>query len=265
MALNISPNVSQIDGKSGSLTATDILNTVKTVDGSGSGLDADLLDGNNSSYFQQALVSGTNIKTLNGQSILGSGNLIFDAGVVRNLTEVTPTTGQTVFNVTYTVGLLDVFINGVKLATADFTATNGTSVTLATSGLTTSDIVSFVAYEKFSVVDQTFTRTTIVGLKEYAINLSTDNIDLALANVFYKTISTTTTFTVSNVPVSGIAASFILDLTNAGSATITWWSNVRWTNGVAPVLTASGRDILGFITYDAGANWNGLILAKDIK
>ena len=44
-------------------------------DGAGSGLDADLLDGQQGAYYQQALVSGTNIRTLNGQSLLGSGNV----------------------------------------------------------------------------------------------------------------------------------------------------------------------------------------------
>lgn len=50
-----------------------------TTDGSGSGMDADLLDGQHGSYFQQALVSGTNIKTINGSSILGSGDLAVTA------------------------------------------------------------------------------------------------------------------------------------------------------------------------------------------
>ena len=36
----------------GSFTATNILDAIKTVDGSGSGLDADLLDGNSSAYFR---------------------------------------------------------------------------------------------------------------------------------------------------------------------------------------------------------------------
>lgn len=44
-------------------------------DGPGSGLNADLLDGNHSSYFQPLLVSGTNIKTIGGHTILGSGDL----------------------------------------------------------------------------------------------------------------------------------------------------------------------------------------------
>lgn len=44
-------------------------------DGSGSGLNADLLDGYHASYFQPLLVSGTNIKTIGGHTILGSGDL----------------------------------------------------------------------------------------------------------------------------------------------------------------------------------------------
>lgn len=60
-------------------TASQVLTSIKTVDGTGSGLDADLLEGNHASYFQPALVSGTNIKTVNGTSILGSGNLTISA------------------------------------------------------------------------------------------------------------------------------------------------------------------------------------------
>jgi hypothetical protein len=36
----------------GSFTATNMLDAIKTVDGAGSGLDADLLDGNSSAYFR---------------------------------------------------------------------------------------------------------------------------------------------------------------------------------------------------------------------
>jgi hypothetical protein len=50
----------------------------------------------------------------------------------RTITEFTATAGQTTFSpASYTVGYIDVYRNGVKLGTADFTATNGTSVVLA--------------------------------------------------------------------------------------------------------------------------------------
>lgn len=109
------------------------------------------------------------------------------------------------------------------------------------------------------------TTPTTTGGKEVQAAVSASNIDLATANYFSKTISGTTTFTVSNTPSSGTAASFILDLTNGGSATVNWWSNVKWAGGTAPTLTSSGRDSLGFYTYDGGSTWTGLVLGKDIK
>jgi len=110
-----------------------------------------------------------------------------------------------------------------------------------------------------------FTTLVSTGTREVKATISASNIDLSIANYFSKTITTTTTFTVSNVPSSGTAESFILDLTNGGSATITWWSGVKWTGGLSPALTASGRDVLGFFTYDGGTTWTGLVLGLDVK
>jgi hypothetical protein len=65
----------------------------------------------------------------------------------------TATSGQTVFAATYDTGYVDVYLNGVKLvAGTDFTATNGTSITLAT-GATTGDVVDIVAYGTFVLAD----------------------------------------------------------------------------------------------------------------
>lgn len=49
----ISTRVSSLE--SGGLSAGDILTAIKTVDGAGSGLDADLLDGQNGAYYQPAI------------------------------------------------------------------------------------------------------------------------------------------------------------------------------------------------------------------
>lgn len=106
---------------------------------------------------------------------------------------------------------------------------------------------------------------TITGLRERQVAASANNFDLATANFFSKTISGASTLTVSNTPTSGNAASFVLDLTNGGSATITWWSNMKWSGGVAPTLTSAGRDVLGFFTYDGGTTWNGFALGLDVK
>ena len=67
------------------------------------------------------------------------------SGAAHNFTSFTATANQTTFTVNYAVGNILVFMNGAKLNSADFTATNGTSVVLA-SGATVGDIVEVVEY-----------------------------------------------------------------------------------------------------------------------
>jgi hypothetical protein len=69
----------------------------------------------------------------------------------RTVTEVTATAGQTVFNANggYTVGYLDVFLNGAQLQNTDFTATNGSTVTLS-SAASIGDDIRLVAWGIFS-------------------------------------------------------------------------------------------------------------------
>ena len=103
------------------------------------------------------------------------------------------------------------------------------------------------------------------GLREARVVMAANDIDLRAGNVFTKTISGVTTLTVSNTPAAGTVAAIILDLTNGGSAAITWWSGMKWAAGAAPTLTAAGRDVLGFFTHDGGTTWTGLLLGKDVK
>jgi len=62
----------------------------------------------------------------------------------------TATEGQSIFNFAYNVGSLDVFVNGVKLATSEFTATDGTTVTLDVSRFA-GDIVELVSYNTVTI------------------------------------------------------------------------------------------------------------------
>ena len=142
---------------------------------------------------QATLVSGTNIKTINGNSILGSGDI----------------------------------------------------ATLSLAGGTMTG--------------------AITAIRETKVAMDSNNINLATGNLFTKTISGATTLTISNALVSGNVNSFVLELTNAGSATITWFSGVKWAGGTAPTLTTSGKDILGFYSHDGGTTWNILGVNKDVK
>jgi hypothetical protein len=64
----------------------------------------------------------------------------------------TATASQTTFTVSYTVGLVEVYLNGARLSAADFTATNGTTVVLGTGALV-GDTVDIVAYGPVSVAN----------------------------------------------------------------------------------------------------------------
>lgn len=88
-------------------------------------------------------VSGTTL-TFSAAPPTGTGNIsvrylgIPASGVTatayRTVTEFTATAGQTTFSVpSYTVGYIAVYRNGVRLGADDFTASNGTSVVLASA------------------------------------------------------------------------------------------------------------------------------------
>lgn len=149
----------------------------------------------------------------------------------------------------------------------EYTYNNNTWTWNATNGTWDSKGINLASWAGSSSITTVGTLTTpvITGLKETRSALAANNIDLALGNYFTKTITALTTFTVTNTPTTGIVGSFILDLTNGGAFTITWWAGVKWASGTAPTLTASGRDCLGFFTHDGGATWSGLVLGKDLK
>jgi len=71
----------------------------------------------------------------------------------RTLTEFTATAGQTTFTPpSYTVGFLNVYRNGVLLGTADYTASNGTTVVLA-SAASAGDLVVTESFYVSSVLN----------------------------------------------------------------------------------------------------------------
>jgi len=111
-------------------------------------------------------------------------------------------------------------------------------------------------------------------LKDYAETVNalgdlgggTDDIDLEDGNVVTATVSTAEqTFTFSLPPASGTGGSFTLILTNGGSQTVNWPASVDWAGGTAPTLTASGVDILTFMTVDAGTTWYGFSAGLDMQ
>jgi hypothetical protein len=155
-----------------------------------------------------------------------------------------------------------------NIASPTFTGTPAAPTAAVSTNTTQLATTAFVNAEiaNDAVLKSGSTMTgAITALRETRVAMGANDIALASGNLFTKTISGTTTLTVSGWLASGNANSFVLELTNGGSATVNWFAGVKWAGGTAPTLTASGVDILGFYSHDGGTTVRGIVLAKDSK
>lgn len=250
---------------------------------------------NDASTYGRHALAWTSVLPLTGGTL--TGTLTLAADPTSNLQAATKnyvdTTGVLSFNTrtgAVTLALADVTgVGGAPIANPTFTGTPAAPTAAANTNTTQLATTAYVVGQAATVApimdaaatvgtsllyarqdhvhpsDTTKASTTaptITGLHETRVTMAANNVDCNAGNVFTKTISGATTLTVSNVPAAGTVATFIMDVTNGGSATITWWAGMKWAGGAAPALTAAGRDLLGFMTHDGGTTWNGLLLGK---
>ncbi len=190
--------------------------------------------------------------------------LVLDGTTIEEL-QAADTLDFTGVQITSGAGTLSLPTTTGTLALTSQVPTLGTNVGAFLATPSSSNLIAAMTDETGTGSLVFATTPTLVGPREVKIAIAASNIDLSAGNFFTKTISGATTFTVSNVVSSGNTNNFILELTNAGSATITWWSGVKWAGGTAPTLTSAGVDILGFYTHDGGTTWRAMVLAKDSK
>jgi hypothetical protein len=233
---NTSSSKLQFNPSTGAFTATSLTPTnALGIAYGGTGLTSTpangALDiGNGTGFTRTTLTAGTGISIGNASGAITVSN-----------TGVTTYPGAGIANST-----------GSAWGTSYTTSGTGTVVALATSPSFTTPTLGVA----------TATRLTSTEYIETSAAISASAIDLTIGNYFTKTISGTTTLTISNPAASGLVNSFILQLTNGGSATVNWFSGVKWAGGTAPTLTASGYDDLGFFTIDGGTTWQGFVLGK---
>jgi hypothetical protein len=124
-----------------------------------------------SSFGDQAWASGDSCF----QAITAADAVSFFSTVngVENSVEHTATAGQTSFAVTYDVGHIELYINGVRLDASDYTATNGTSVVLDT-GATAGDTVFIQAFGTFTLADH-YTKAQTLSLIRFEIDGGVSN------------------------------------------------------------------------------------------
>jgi hypothetical protein len=164
-----------------------------------------------------------------------------NAATTRTVSTFTATAGQTTFTVAYIVGLIDVFRNGVKLAGSDFTATNGTSVVLAT-GANLGDTVETIAYSALSI------STGVTSFSAGATGLSpasgTGNITLGgTLNVASGGTGTSTAFTTGSVVFAGTSGVYSQDNANL------FWDNANDRLGIGTTSPATTLDVNGEASF----------------
>jgi hypothetical protein len=99
-------------------------------------------------------------------------------GTSVTVTQATATAAQTDFSVTYTVGQLSVYLNGALLASADYTASNGTTVVLA-AGAASGDIFTAVAYSTVTEISQGDTSVEVTDSGTGKVEVTVDNVEVA--------------------------------------------------------------------------------------
>ena len=148
---------------------------------------------------------------------------------------------------------------GTDVQAYDATTTTSTN----TQTLTNKTLAATTLSGQLTGADQT---VSAINLKDYgeitnALGNATGakTIDLTLGNSVTATTTGATTWTFSNPTASDELCSFSLKLVNGGSAAQTWPASVDWPSATAPTLTASGTDVLVFITCDGGTTWYGFV------
>ena len=116
---------------------------------------------------------------------------------------------------------------------------------------------SLVINDLLVINDQALINTSV---RSQAALTTNGTIDVSTSNFWICNCVSDLTFSFSNVPSDADVVSVILQLHNAGNYVMTFPTSVKWGGGSAPSFTASGSDLLGFISNDSGTSWRGIVL-----
>jgi len=136
--------------------------------------------------------------SLSVTSLSGSGinYLAYSGGVITAISgtaaikynqEFTATLGQTTFtpSIGYITGLIDVFYNGTKLSTTDYTASNGSTIVLSQGADLAGDIIEVDIYNPVSGVSNNTLRQQTTFTASVAQTTFTVNYTPGLLDVFF--------------------------------------------------------------------------------
>ena len=230
-------------GTAGSITQLDFrgVNILATAAGQPNGIATITMS--ETPTFEQINITG--ITTLGGPVTAGSSEGVLGQYLRHVGTGVTwasfpqlrvtqtnnATAGQTTFNFTYNIDFLDVFVNGVKLTSSEYSANNGSQIVLNTPAFA-GEVIEFHSYN----VASTYGSGGGGGGASNLSGLSDVNFPIALADkqLLQFNSSTNVWENISAATVVGAASSFATKVSTATTAT-------------AGQTTFSGTYTVGFV------------------
>ena len=263
---------------SSSYTASDVFAKVLTQDGTGSGLDADLLDGINSDAFVQTTgaQSIAGVKTFTDAPIVPdqaaldsstkSANTKYVDAAVKVITDIQGTSGQVLVKGSYNPTTNSPALTSAKKGYLYSISANGT---LAGVNLTTTDQVLFVGDVSGGVVqatDFTVIDNTESGLTNGTmaiINLIADNS--VMTSGFYHLMTSTGNWTIkvpsfANTKVGDViylrirgTGTFNINRTDTGYTATFYYNNTSSTNALSS-LKSTGEYIFRCTAKNTSAN-----------
>lgn len=145
--------------------------------------------------FPSSPTLGQSYQVTGGPTYVWNGTAwaVLTPGSRFNRTVFTATAGQTSFSVTYVIGAVDVFHNGVKLAPADFTATTGSTIVLI-SAANAGDTIEIVSYSQVNYTNTVQkTGDTMTGALSVTASIASKTATGGIINMDSTTTGTSNT------------------------------------------------------------------------
>ena len=178
-AVTLAGTLAIANGGTGQTTASAAFNALSPITSTG-----DLIIGNGVNSATR-LGIGTNGYVLTSNGTTATWAAAGGGGAAYTRTSFTATAGQTSFTVSYTVGYIEVFLNGVLLNASDYTATSGTAIVLAVAA-SAGDILETIAF----VVSVSSTTSISNGTSNVAISSANGAITAATNGTTALTVDT---------------------------------------------------------------------------
>lgn len=179
----------------------------------------------------------------------GAAMILISTGPYLFSTGLNDVSGTITVDTTTLTGTVATGQTGWPTGAAVYTAVTGRADT-DLSNLSATGLAKFAAVPLIAAVSSTAGALTL---------------NLSAAEVFTTTITETTTIAISNAKSAPIFNSLLLRITNGGAYTVSYPANTKYNNGIPPVLSVAGTDLLVLHTVDGGTNWDCIQIAQNLS